>query len=32
MEVLRGNEDKLVNPATFNKLSIGPFNLKKKNS
>jgi hypothetical protein len=32
MEVLRGNEDKLVNPATFNKISIGPFNLKKKNS
>lgn len=32
MEVLRGNEEKLVHPATFNKLSIGPFNLKKKNS
>lgn len=32
MEVLRGNENKLVHPATFNKLSIGPFNLKKKNS
>jgi len=32
MEVSRGNEDKLVHPANFNKLSIGPFNLKKKNS
>ena len=31
MEVSRGNKDKLQDPASFAKLSIGPFNLKKKN-
>lgn len=31
MEVSRGNRDKLQDPFTFSKLSVGPFNLKKKN-
>ncbi len=31
MEVSRGNKDKLQDPASFAKISIGPFNLKKKN-
>jgi hypothetical protein len=30
MESARGNKDKLINPFTFAKVSIGPFNLKKK--
>jgi len=30
MEVARGNKDKLSDPVAFSKISIGPFNLKKK--